>query len=456
MAMLALPSDGGAKNGEVLGLKRTLISRRGVHPHEAGGGKRETGTKPIERAARPSVVAIPLTQHIGASCKPLVKPGDKVLLGQKIGEPDGFMSVAVHASVSGVVKGIQPRTLPGGQRADAIVIESDGLDQWDPSLKGADDLRDPAKLIAMIREAGIVGMGGAAFPTHVKLSVPKDRPIDYMILNGAECEPYLSCDHRVMLEETEEALDGLEIAAGIVGAKRKVVGIELNKPDAIEAMRKAAEGKGIEVRALKTKYPQGGERQMIEALTGRQVVSGKLPMDAGCVVINVSTAAAISRAIRKGLPIVERVVTVAGAVKEPKNLRVRIGVDIESVIEQAGGAIEGANKIVLGGPMMGLSGYNPNTPITKCIGGVLVMVDRGKADRPRGNCIRCGKCVAACPAGLMPLDLYALSNKEFYERARDERSLADCIECGCCDYVCPSKLPIVHFIRVAKHAVTRK
>jgi len=385
-----------------------------------------------------------------------VKPGDKVLLGQKIGEPDGFMSVAVHASVSGVVKGIQPRTLPGGQRADAIVIESDGLDQWDPSLKGADDLRDPAKLIAMIREAGIVGMGGAAFPTHVKLSVPKDRPIDYMILNGAECEPYLSCDHRVMLEETEEALDGLEIAAGIVGAKRKVVGIELNKPDAIEAMRKAAEGKGIEVRALKTKYPQGGERQMIEALTGRQVVSGKLPMDAGCVVINVSTAAAISRAIRKGLPIVERVVTVAGAVKEPKNLRVRIGVDIESVIEQAGGAIEGANKIVLGGPMMGLSGYNPNTPITKCIGGVLVMVDRGKADRPRGNCIRCGKCVAACPAGLMPLDLYALSNKEFYERARDERSLADCIECGCCDYVCPSKLPIVHFIRVAKHAVTRK
>ena len=437
-------------------MKRTLISRRGVHPHEAGGGKRVTGAKPIEGAARPSVVAVPLIQHIGATCKPLVKPGDKVLLGQKIGEPDGLMSVAVHASVSGVVKGIQPRTLPGGQRADAIVIENDGLDAWDPSLRGVDDLNDAGKLLAAIREAGIVGMGGAAFPTHVKLTVPRDKPIDYMILNGAECEPYLSCDHRAMLEDTEAVLDGLIIAAGIVGAKHMVVGIELNKPDAIDAIRRAAEGKGVEVRGLRTKYPQGGERQLIESLTGRQVTSGKLPMDAGCVVVNVLTAAAISRAIRSGLPVVDRVVTVAGAVKEPKNLRVRIGVDVESVIEQSGGAVEGANKIVLGGPMMGLSAYNPNTPITKCVGGVLVMVDRGKADRPRGNCIRCGQCVDACPAGLMPLDLYALANKEFYERAKDERNLADCIECGCCDYVCPSKLPIVHSIRVAKRAVAHK
>lgn len=435
-------------------LSRTLTFHRGVHPHETLGGKRLTGDMPIEDAATPSVVAIPLLQHIGAPCKPLVRPGEPVLMGQKIGISDGFVSAAVHSSVSGVVKAVQTRTAAGGQRVDAVIIENNALDEWTPSLMGVRDDADPEQLLAAIREAGIVGLGGATFPTHVKLTVPKDKPIEYLILNGAECEPYLTGDHRAMVEDAAAIVDGMCLAARIVGAKRMCVGIEVNKPDAIEAMRRAAQGTGAQICPLKVKYPQGGEKQLIQVIARRQVPSGKLPMDVGCVVVNVSTAAAISRAVREGKPLIDRVVTVTGAVRKPRNLRVRIGVDIDSVIEQCGGADERVNKIVLGGPMMGLSAYNPHTPVTKGVSGILLMRESEK-DAPPGNCMRCGGCVSVCPIGLMPLTLYALSRRGLYERARDEQHLMDCIECGSCAYNCPAKLPLVQSFRAAKGALRR-
>ncbi len=432
---------------------KTLTFRRGVHPREAAGGKHETGAKPIENAAAPSMVAVPLLQHAGAPAKPMVKPGTPVLMGQKIAAADGYVSAAVHSPVSGIVKSIQTRIAAGGRRVDAVIIENNALDEWDTSLLPVRDPDDPAQLLAAIREAGVVGMGGATFPTHVKLSPPREKPIDTLILNGAECEPYLSADHRVMLEETEAVVDGLRIAAKITGAKRLCIGVEENKIDAIEALRRAAGG-DAEVCVLRVKYPQGGEKQLIQTLTGRRVPSGGLPMDVGCVVLNVSTAAAISRAVREGRPVIDRVVTVAGAVREPKNLRVRIGVDIDSVIEQCGGADAQVNKIVLGGPMMGQCAYNPNTPVTKGVSGVLLLADHER-ERPLANCVRCGGCVSVCPIGLMPLMLYAFARKGFYERARDEQHLLDCIECGSCAYQCPSRLPLVQQIRAAKSALRR-
>ena len=432
---------------------KTLTFRRGVHPREAAGGKHETGAKPIENAAAPSMVAVPLLQHAGAPAKPMVKPGTPVVMGQKIAAADGYVSAAVHSPVSGIVKSIQTRIAAGGRRVDAVIIENNALDEWDTSLLPVRDPDDPAQLLAAIREAGVVGMGGATFPTHVKLSPPREKPIDTLILNGAECEPYLSADHRVMLEETEAVVDGLRIAAKITGAKRLCIGVEENKIDAIEALRRAAGG-DAEVCVLRVKYPQGGEKQLIQTLTGRRVPSGGLPMDVGCVVLNVSTAAAISRAVREGRPVIDRVVTVAGAVREPKNLRVRIGVDIDSVIEQCGGADAQVNKIVLGGPMMGQCAYNPNTPVTKGVSGVLLLADHER-ERPLANCVRCGGCVSVCPIGLMPLMLYAFARKGFYERARDEQHLLDCIECGSCAYQCPSRLPLVQQIRAAKSALRR-
>lgn len=399
------------------------------------------------------MVAVPLLQHAGAPAKPMVKPGTPVLMGQKIAAADGYVSAAVHSPVSGIVKSIQTRIAAGGRRVDAVIIENNALDEWDTSLLPVRDPDDPAQLLAAIREAGVVGMGGATFPTHVKLSPPREKPIDTLILNGAECEPYLSADHRVMLEETEAVVDGLRIAAKITGAKRLCIGVEENKIDAIEALRRAAGG-DAEVCVLRVKYPQGGEKQLIQTLTGRRVPSGGLPMDVGCVVLNVSTAAAISRAVREGRPVIDRVVTVAGAVREPKNLRVRIGVDIDSVIEQCGGADAQVNKIVLGGPMMGQCAYNPNTPVTKGVSGVLLLADHER-ERPLANCVRCGGCVSVCPIGLMPLMLYAFARKGFYERARDEQHLLDCIECGSCAYQCPSRLPLVQQIRAAKSALRR-
>lgn len=427
----------------------------GIHPHERGSGKEVTGKMPIAWAQKPDMVAIMLSQHVGAPCKPLVKAGQRVYMGQMVGEPTGFMGAPVHASVSGVVKGIQQRTAANGAPCMAVVIENDGLDEWDPSIQPCEhpEELDKEEALKRIRNAGIVGMGGAAFPTSVKLAPSK--PVDTVILNGAECEPYLTSDHRMMLERAEDICQGLKIAMRLLSAKQGVIAIEDNKPDAVESMQKAVQGmEGVRAQALPTKYPQGGEKQLIYAVTHRQVPSGGLPMDVGVVVMNVSTAAAVYSALKTGRPLIERVVTVTGEVNRPANLMVRIGVSVGSLINQCGGAKEGVNKLILGGPMMGMQAYSLETPVVKGTSGLLLMRD-DTPEKPVGNCIRCANCVNACPIHLMPLNLYALYKRGRFERARNEHAM-DCIECGCCSYICPSKLPLVQSIRAIKSELRKK
>lgn len=423
--------------------------RGGVHPQEQFGGKRVTGGMPAEEMPAPKTVAIALSQHIGKPCRPLVKPGDSVSMGQKVGAPTDALGVPVHSSVSGVVKGIKQRTMASGARVDCVIIENDGRDT---PVSGAMVFDDPMKadkveLLGAIREAGLVGLGGAAFPLHIKLAPPQDKKIDYLLLNGAECEPYLTSDHRMMLETPDKIIDGARIAARILGAGKVIIGVELNKPDAIEALRAKA-GSDVEICGLRVKYPQGGEKQLIRALAGRRVPTGKLPMDVGCVVMNVSTAASLSEALRTGMPITSRIVTVTGLVECPCNLRVRIGTDIGSVIKYAGGAKPEADRAILGGPMMGAGAYSMNTPTVKATGGVLLI--KGEKPGGQGSCIRCGSCVRACPMGLMPLNIFALGRNQRFKEAYEKEKVIDCMECGSCAYECPAKLPLVHMIRVVK------
>ena len=425
----------------------------GIHPLEGENGKQVTAQSPVVSAAAPQQVAIMLSQHIGAPATPLVNVGDRVLLYQKIGEPEGAVGAPIHASVSGKVLGIRRRIGALGAPVQAIVIDNDGLDEPFETQPKDPFAMDKKQLAAAIREAGIVGLGGAAFPTAVKLMPPIEKPIDTLIVNGAECEPYLTCDHRLMLESPDAVVDGLLIAKRILGAHRICIGIESNKADAIAQIKREASGKDIEVIALPAKYPQGGEKQLIQALTGREVPSGKLPMDVGCVVINVATTAAISGAIRTGKPIVERIVTVTGAVDAPKNLRVRIGTPIGELIEQCGGLRPNVNKVLLGGPMMGNAALNLETPVVKATSGLLLMEDK-KLPR-ESNCIRCARCASACPIRLLPMQLHILTQKERIDEANAYRAM-DCIECGCCSYVCPAKLPLVQSIRVAKREITRR
>ncbi len=428
--------------------------RGGVHPREAHGGKRATSGKPVTSASAPQRVALLLSQSVGAPASPLVKAGERVLLYQKIAEPEGFVGAPVHASVSGKVVGIQPWDTSSGLTGTAIVIENDGLDEPDPNLLPKNpDIMDPHSLLIAIREAGIVGLGGAAFPTQVKLSPPPSAKVDTLILNGAECEPYLTADHSTMLDQPDAVVDGLMIAKKILGAQRCVIAIEANKPDAIAFIRRAATDKPIEVVKLQAKYPQGGEKQLIQAITGREVPSGKLPMDAGCVVINVTTAAAISTAIRTGKPLVERTLTVTGAVKDPKNLRVRLGVTVGELLDQCGGLPDNVSKVILGGPMMGMAAVSLRTPTVKAMNGVLLLED----ERPPKStqCIRCARCAGACPAGLLPMQLHNLSEHGLFDAAKKTNAM-DCIECGCCSYVCPAKLPLVQSIRVAKRELAKQ
>jgi electron transport complex protein RnfC len=406
----------------------------------------------------PGLVYIPLQQHIGAACQPLVKPGDVVKLGQKIGEPGGFVGAPVHASVSGIVKDIRQVPHPSVGSGLAVVIENDGKDEPDDSITPGDiSSMDADRIKELILEAGIVGMGGAAFPTHVKLSPPKEKPIDTVILNGAECEPYLTADHRLMLEAAEDVADGLKVIMKVLGVERAYIAIEDNKPDAVRIMTDTVkEVQGVDVTVLKTKYPQGAEKQLIYVVTGRQVPSGGLPMDVGVIVSNVGTSAAIARAIKTGMPLVERVVTVTGSgVAEPKNLMVRIGTSFMDVIQACGGFVEEPAKVISGGPMMGIGQYTLDVPVIKGTSGILVLT-REEAKIPDVEpCIRCAKCVDACPMGLMPLMISAYALKEDYDNSEKFHAM-DCIECGCCSYSCPAKRPLVQSIRVAKKMITDK
>ncbi|HHU79203.1 MAG: electron transport complex subunit RsxC [Caldicoprobacterales bacterium] len=425
----------------------------GIYPPE---NKHLTENKAIELCDVPEIVTIPLKQHIGAPCDALVKKGDKVRLGQKIGQPRGFVSAPVHSSVSGEVKSIEIVDLPNGSKAPAVIIVNDGQDTPDESIKPDNAERLSADALkSIVTEAGIVGMGGAAFPTHVKLSPPDDRKIDILLLNGAECEPFLTSDYRLMIEHPDDILYGLKVIRKILGGVSRIyIGIEDNKPQAIKQMTAAAKNENdIQVVTLRTKYPQGAEKQLIYAITGRQVPSGGLPMDVGAVVQNVGTAAAIAFAVRDGLPLYRKLVTVSGgAVREQKNLMVRIGTSFREVIDFCGGWTEEPAKVINGGPMMGVAQYTLDVPVTKETSGILLFTKEEAAVREVSNCIRCGRCISVCPIHLMPLTISARSLAGNYEEA-DKLHAMDCVECGSCSYICPASRPLLHSIQMAKKEI---
>ena len=429
----------------------------GVHPDDKKDLSRD---KSIDEAGLPPRLIVPLLQHIGAPCEPLVSSGDLVKKGQKIGEARGFVSAPVHAPTSGKVTKIDNFPHPLGRLLPAIEIEPDGSDEWAEDIQGSDDFLSPSPddLKAVIREKGIVGMGGAAFPTHVKLSPPQGKTIDTLIINGSECEPYLNADFRLMVEEPEKIIAGMRIMTTILGVKNLFIAIEANKPEAIHAMRDALGNESpAKVLPLKVKYPQGAEKQLIKTLVNREVPSsGGLPMDVGVLVQNVGTAAAIFDAVRFGIPLVERVVTVTGeGIREPKNLRVRIGTPIGYLIEACGGFMATPGKLILGGPMMGVSQYTTDIPVVKGTSGVLVFpATHVHVEDPR-NCIRCGTCVRVCPMNLVPSGLALFAKRGLFDEA-EKQYVLDCIECGSCAFACPAKIPLVHWLRYAKGEVQAK
>ncbi|AST58457.1 electron transporter [Thermoanaerobacterium thermosaccharolyticum] len=428
----------------------------GIHPRSY---KELSNKYPIEEYLPKSQVIIPLQQHIGAPCIPLIKVNDYVKVGQKIGEANGFVSAPVHSSVSGKVVAIEDRPSPSGKLVKSIVIESDGEFNYDDNITPNEDINNmkPEEIRQIVREAGIVGMGGATFPTMVKLNPPSDKKIDIVILNGAECEPYLTADHRLMLEKPVDIVHGLLAIMKALGASKGYVGVEDNKKDAIKEMKKSCKEFGdIEVAVLKTKYPQGSEKHIIKAITGREIPSGKLPADIGVVVDNVGTAFAIAEAIKFGKPLIERVVTVTGeGIMTPKNLRVKIGTPFRELIEYCGGFKGTPGKVISGGPMMGIAQYSIDVPVIKGTSGILVLPEDRIALKDPKPCIKCARCVDACPMNLLPLFISAYSLKNDFNKCKEYHAL-DCIECGSCSYVCPSKRPLVESIRLAKREILRK
>lgn len=421
----------------------------GIHPPER---KDYTAHLALEKAKDPEVVTIPLQQHIGAPCDALVKEGDLVKVGQKIGQSGAFVSAPVHSSVSGTVREIAMKPAINGEVL-SVVIESDGQNDVHESVqkKGSIETLSGSEIKEIIKEAGIVGMGGATFPTHVKLSPPADKKIDTVILNGAECEPYLTADHRLMLEHSNEVVSGLKAIMKVLEVTTGYIGIENNKPDAIEVMQEAVKNEeNIEIIALQTKYPQGAEKQLIDACTGRIVPSGALPMEVGVVVNNIGTAYQIHQSIETGMPLVERVTTLSGGILEnPKNFWVKIGTPVYELVQQCGGYKEPVGKIIMGGPMMGMAARTDQLPITKGSSGVLFFNrEEGTIPEPE-NCIRCAACVDICPVYLQPLYISAYTLVDNIDVAEKYRPM-DCIECGSCSYICPSKRPLLQSIRIAK------
>ncbi|MDO4739837.1 MAG: electron transport complex subunit RsxC [Eubacteriales bacterium] len=428
--------------------------RGGVHPlHGMHEGKGATAGKPVREFISDSVV-IPMAMHIGAPSKPLVKKGDRVLVGQVIGEPVGGLGLPVHASVSGTVTEVGIRQQLGAKAVMCVAIENDFMDEkveW----TGMGNVENcPAEaIIPAIRNAGICGMGGASFPTHIKLSPPPEKNCDTIIVNGAECETFLTADHRLMLETPIRVVDGLRAAMRAMGVKKGIIAIEDNKPDAIAAMQAAAQGReGVEVAVLRTKYPQGGEKQLIEATTKRQVPSGGLPADAGVIVINAGTAAAIADAVIDGKPLIDRILTVTGKVREPANLKVRIGTIFMDIIGACGGYSEDPGKIVSGGTMTGICAPNENVSAVKSTSGIVVLNNK-ESDLPdESPCLRCGRCVDTCPIGLNPYRLKDLCESHKFEQARQEH-LMDCILCGSCSYTCPARRMLTANFKIGKEMI---
>lgn len=432
-------------------LKTYTFPRGGVHPDE----KKLTAGLQITDAPLPQKVVLPLVQHLGCAARPIVRPGDLVKTGQKIAEPGGAVSASVHASISGKVSAIVDFSHPTIQdkKVQSIVIESDGKDEMAEFRPLFSDYvrHSPDELRGAITEAGIVGLGGACFPTQIKLKPPKEKYIDYLIINGCECEPYLTCDDALMREKAREIVEGAKIIAYITEAYQTIIAIEKNKPEAIEIFKKIAFNEpNVSVAPVAVKYPQGAEKQLIKAVTGRGVPSGGLPFEVGVIVQNVATAYAVFEAIKNGIPLYQRVVTLSGdAVKNPGNYRVRLGMLFSDLIKNSGGTTVGDSikKIIAGGPMMGFAQSDAEVPVVKGTSGILLM--SSSRDGNYQPCIRCARCVAVCPMNLMPNFLSIYAEKELYDETADYYA-NDCIECGCCAYVCPSHRPIVSHIKLSK------
>ena len=428
--------------------------RGGVHPFEGKELSMDRAVTVLKPTSGEMVY--PLSQHIGAPAKAIVKVGDEVLVGQKIAEAGGFISAVVVSSVSGKVKKIEPRVTAGGAKSISIVIENDGLYT---AVEGLGEDRDATKLSKqeirdIVREAGIVGLGGAGFPTNVKLTPKDESKIDYVIVNGAECEPYLTCDYRMMIEEPERLGGGLKVMLQLFENAKAVIGIENNKPKAIETLRALVKDEPkITVEPLRTKYPQGGERSLIYAVTGREINSSMLPADAGCVVDNVNTVMAIYDAVCKQTPILERVITVTGdAVKEPQNFKVRTGMNYNDIIEAAGGFVGEPKKILSGGPMMGQAMYTTDVPVTKNSSSLTCFLEDEVEKNPESPCIRCGRCGEVCPEFLVPvlmMQTCMAGNSEGYEKLYG----MECIECGSCSYICPARRPLTQAFKQMKRRI---
>lgn len=424
----------------------TLTFTGGIHPYD---GKDMTKDKPIRQVLPKGDLVYPLSQHIGAPAVPLVKKGDRVLTGQKIAEAGAFVSAPVHATVSGKVKAIEPRRVVTGDNVMSIVVENDGLyeeAEYAPAL----DLQEASReeIIERIKEAGIVGMGGAGFPTFIKLSPKKPEKIDYVIVNCAECEPYLTSDYRRMLEEPEKLIKGLKVSLSLFPKAQGIMAVEDNKKDCIELLKSMTKDDNrISVKALKTKYPQGAERQLIFATTGRKINSSMLPADAGCVVNNVDTVVAIYYAVFEGKPLMERIVTVTGdAIKHPRNFKVRIGTNYHELIEQAGGFKKEPVKIISGGPMMGFGIFELDVPITKTASALLCMSEDDVSAMEPTACIKCGRCVEVCPGRVLPNKLMVAAIHGDEETFLKLNGM-ECCECGCCSYICPAKRPLTQTIK---------
>lgn len=426
----------------------------GIHPKE---NKISAGLQ-IEPIEIPAQVAIPLTQHIGAPCQAVVKRGDKVKVGTLIGRSVGFVSANIHSPVSGSVFKLDKVLDASGYKRDAVIIKVDG-DEWEESIDTSDTLIKECNLsskeiIDKVATAGIVGMGGATFPTHIKLTPPPGTKAEVLIINGVECEPYLTSDHQLMMEKTEEILVGVSILMKALNVNRAVIGIENNKKDAISKFNKLIKAyPGVSVLPLKVQYPQGGEKQLIDAAIKRQVPSGQLPISVGAVVQNVGTTFAVYEAVQKNKPLVERVVTVTGKdVKKPCNVLSRIGIPITNLIDFAGGLPETTGKVISGGPMMGKALASIEVPVTKGTSGVLIVQTLEAKRKQMRDCIRCAKCIDVCPMGLNPTLLMTLTEYSEWDRAEKERVM-DCIECGSCSYTCPSDRPLLDYIRLGKSTV---
>lgn len=426
----------------------------GVHPPE----NKLAQDSPIEVFPIPSQAIVPINQNLGAPAVPQIGKGDTVKVGQLIAKGEAFISSNVHSPVSGKVLKIDENVDQTGYKRMSIIINVEG-DEWVDSVDRSDNFVADVSLgqkeiIDKVHEMGIVGMGGATFPSHVKLMVPKGKVAEYLLINGVECEPYLTADHRLMLEKGKEILVGTRILMMALGVKKAVIGIENNKPDAIDHMRDlCTEFEGITVQPLKVKYPQGGEKQLIKAVINREVPSGKLPIEVGCVVHNVGTAFAVYEAVQKNKPLVERVVTVTGkTVNKPSNFLTRIGTPVRELIEKAEADLENTGKIVSGGPMMGKALNSLDVPVVKGTSGILLFHKSESKRVDLKPCIRCGKCVQVCPMGLEPIFLAQVSEAGMWDKAEEERVM-DCIECGSCHYICPSGRPLLDYIRLGKSTV---